>query len=133
MTQPTFLKNFLDWFIIKPKLDNQTKRLKFKEREIWYAHFGTNIGFEIDGKAEFLRPCLIIKKISNETFFAIPLTSKLKEGSWYYPSLIKGKEGRYIFSQMRILDAKRLNYFVETINEEEFRNIKKKFMEFFDT
>ena len=133
MTQSTFIKNFLEWFVIKPKLDNQTKRLKFKEREIWYAHFGTNIGFEIDGKAEFLRPCLIIKKISNETFFAIPLTSKLKEGSWYYPSLIKGKEGRYIFSQMRILDAKRLNYFVETINEEEFRNIKKKFMEFFDT
>jgi PemK-like, MazF-like toxin of type II toxin-antitoxin system len=128
-----FIKNFLDWFTLKPKLEDKFERLKFKEREIWYLHFGANIGFEIDGKAEYLRPCLIIKKISNETFFAIPLTSKLKNGSWYHPSLIKGKEGRYIFSQMRILDAKRLNYFVETINKEEFENIKVKFIEFFKT
>ena len=129
---PTFLKNFLDWFTLKPKLDEQTKRLKFKEREIWYVHFGANIGFELDGKAQHLRPCLVIKKISNETFYAIPLTSKVKNGSWYHPSLVKGKEGRYIFSQMRLLDAKRLNYFVETINEEDFNSIKKRFIEFFE-
>jgi PemK-like, MazF-like toxin of type II toxin-antitoxin system len=129
----SFIKNFIDWFVLKPKLENKIKRLKFKEREVWYLHFGANVGFEIDGKADYLRPCLIIKKISTETFFAIPLTSKLKDGSWYFPSLIKGKEGRYIFSQMRVLDAKRLNYFVETINEEEFMNIKIKFMEFFKT
>ena len=132
MTQTTFIRNFLDWFSLKPKLnDDPKKRLRFKEREVWCAHFGANIGFEIDGKANYLRPCLIIKKINNETFFAIPLTSKLKDGSWYHPSLIKSKEGRYIFSQMRVLDAKRLSYFVETINEDDFTSVKTKFIEFF--
>ena len=70
----TFFKNFLGWFQLKPELDKQNERLAFREREIWYAYFGTNIGFEIDGKEEFLRPCLIVKKISKETFYAIPLT-----------------------------------------------------------
>jgi PemK-like, MazF-like toxin of type II toxin-antitoxin system len=126
-----FFKNFLDWFKLKPKLEQIEPRLAFREREIWYVYFGTNIGFELDGKSDFLRPCLIIKKISKQTFYAIPLTSKPKTGSWYYPSFVQNKEGRYIFSQMKLVDAKRLKYFVETINEDEFIKIKTKFLEFF--
>ena len=128
----TFLKNFLEWFYIKPKLDNQNFRLSFREREIWYIYFGTNISFEIDGKEEFLRPCLVIKKLSKETFYAIPLTSKLKNGSWYYPSFVQNKVGRYIFSQMKLVDSTRLKYFVETVNEEEFGKIKSEFIRFFE-
>lgn len=126
------VKNFLEWFSLKPKLDNKKRRLRFKEREIWYIYFGTNIGFEIDGKKDCLRPCLIIKKLSNETLYALPLTSKIKNGSWYYPSFMNQKEGRYIFSQMKIIDAKRLKYFVETVNEKEFLKIKENFIKFFN-
>ena len=124
-------KNFFDWFKTKPKLDAQDKRLRFKEREIWYIYFGVNVGFELDGREEFLRPCLIIKKLSNETFYALPLTSKHKEGSWYYPSFMNNKEGRYVFSQLRSVDAKRLRYFVETVSEKEFSKIKSGFIHFF--
>jgi len=127
-----FLKNFLDWFKLKPKIYRQHFRLSFKEREIWYLYFGTNIGFEIDGKEEFLRLCLVIKKLSKETFYTIPLTSKVKNGSWYYPSFVQNKEGRYIFSQMKLVDSKRLKYFVERIDEHEFRKIKSEFIKFFN-
>lgn len=129
MTQ--FIKNFIGWFQIKPKIDTQEKRLRFKEREIWYVHFGVNVGFELDGKDEFLRPCLIIKKLSNETFYALPLTSKKKNGSWYFPSNMNKEEGRYVLSQIRSLDSKRLQYFVETISEKEFLEVKNAFLNFF--
>jgi mRNA-degrading endonuclease toxin of MazEF toxin-antitoxin module len=126
-----FFKNWKDWFSLKPKLDEQNFRLSFKEREIWYCYFGTNIGFEIDGKEEFLRPCLIIKKLSKETCYVIPLTSNLKTGSWYYPSFIQNKHGSYIFSQMKLIDSKRLKYFVERLDENKFLKIKTEFINFF--
>jgi hypothetical protein len=131
----TFLKNFFDWVQQKKSIDKKIERFRFKEREVWYMHVGVNVGFEIDGKGvgEFLRPCLVIKKMSQDTFYALPLTTKLKQGSWYFPSFVNGKEGRYIFSQMRVLDAKRLKYFVETVPEQEFINIKSQFTNFFNT
>jgi mRNA-degrading endonuclease toxin of MazEF toxin-antitoxin module len=130
-TLTPFIKHFTDWFNLKPKLDNLPRRLSFREREVWFAHFGVNVGFEIDGKDEFLRPCLVVKKISKQTFYAVPLTSKTKTGSWYLPSDIKGKQGSYILSQMRIMDAKRLKYFVETISEKEFEEVKLGFVNYF--
>ena len=126
-----FIKNFTDWFKLKPDLDKRKLRLSFKEREIWYVYFGTNVGFEIDGKKGFLRPCLVIKKISKETCYVIPLTSKPKTGSWYYPSFVQNKNGSYIFSQMRLIDSKRLKYFVERLDEKKFLEVKSKFIKFF--
>jgi hypothetical protein len=74
-----FVKNFADWFRLKPVLDNaeDLNRVLFQEREVWNCHWGANIGFEIDGKnRDFLRPALVFKKLSHNTFIGIPLTSK---------------------------------------------------------
>ena len=129
------MKNFDAWNDHKKKTDQKDKRLRFREREVWSVCFGVNVGFELDGSgnAESLRSCLVIKKLSNETFYALPLTSKLKNGSWYHPSVIKGIEGRYVLGQMKLLDAKRLKYLVETIPEKEFLRVKQGFVEFFTT
>jgi mRNA interferase MazF len=124
-------KDFIAWFQCKNKTEINTERLQFKEREVWYVRMGENIGFELDGKENFLRPCLVIKKISAETFYAIPLTSKLKNGTWYYPSFINNTHGRYVFSQMRVIDTKRLHYFVTTISRPEFQKIKQQFIQYF--
>ena len=80
-----------------------------------------------------MRPCLIIKKLSNETFYAIPLTSRMKNGTWYYKSFVNNQEGRFIFSQMRMLDSKRLAYDVEKLNKDTFLEIKNAFIDFFST
>ena len=125
------MKNFHDWFRVKFDLDQQTKRVVFSEREVWMSHVGVNIGFEIDGKkSESLRPVLIFKKLSSETGLIIPLASHQKDGSWYWPSLVKRRVGRYCFNQIRMVDSCRLKYRLEKIGVQEFQNIKAAFVKF---
>jgi hypothetical protein len=129
----SFIKKFSEWFKLKIKLNKNFQPPSFSEREIWNCHFGLNIGYEVNGKkSKFLRPVLVFKKISKETFLGIPLTTKLKTGSWYYKSFIKGKEGRFVFSQVRVFDAKRLNNRIEKIKFEEFRKVKRGFISFLE-
>jgi mRNA interferase MazF len=124
-------KNYSQWTTQKTLLNNDFKRPDFAQAEIWECSFGENIGFEIDGKNQyFSRPVLIIKKLSCNTFIAIPLTTKIKDGSWYYPSKINGKEGRYIFAQIKMVDAKRLNYRICKLSSSQFGTIKSKLKEF---
>lgn len=126
-----FIKNFADWFELKPRLDSARYNANFSEREVWNCHLGVNIGFEVDGKnQDFLRPVLVFKKLSKETFIGIPLTTKLKNGSWYYPSKIKEKEGRFIFSQIKVLDSKRLYNRLEKLDTSDFQQLKTAFVSF---
>ena len=45
------------------------KEIKFfiNKREIWFTKMGKNIGFEENGKEDFLRPVLVIKKVGTNT------------------------------------------------------------------
>ena len=53
------------WNQDKQKLEQQASpSLYLKVREIWFTKMGKNIGFEEDGKEGFLRPVLVLKKIS---------------------------------------------------------------------
>jgi mRNA interferase MazF len=122
------IKSFAEWFSLKPILDNTKIRPMFQEREIWMAHIGSNIGFEIDGKSiESLRPIAVFKKLSKNTLLVIPLTTSLKSGTWYSKSNVKGVEGRYCLNQIRMIDAKRLKYRIERIDQNDFDNLKSDF------
>lgn len=128
-----FIKSFASWFAIKPKLDNFKQRPLFQEREVWMCHFGSNIGFEIDGKKqESLRPAIVFKKLSKFTLLVIPLTSKLKNGTWYSPSKVKNREGRFCLNQIRMIDSKRLKYWVEQIDTNDFAKLKLDFQKMLD-
>jgi len=128
MQLSTFFKNFADWFVLKPKLDKNKQRPLFKEREVWMCHLGSNIGFELDGKnTESLRPAIVFKKLSKNTLLIIPLTSSLKNGSWYSPSFVKGREGRFCLNQIRMIDSKRLKYWIEQIDGDDFEKLKQDF------
>jgi hypothetical protein len=123
-----FFKNFFDWFKLKPKLHENKKRPLFQEREIWMCSFGANIGFELDGKQiDLLRPVIVFKKLSKNTLLAIPLSSHQKNGSWYSPSFVKNREGRYCLNQIRMIDSKRLKYWMERIDENNFLKLKNDF------
>lgn len=120
----SFFKNFLGWFQIKPKIHERKRIPSFSEREVWMCYFGANVGFELDGKKEeCLRPVIVFKKLSHETFLAIPLSTGRKQGSWYSPSFVQKRKGRYCLNQIRMIDRKRLKYRIERIDENDFQKL----------
>lgn len=126
-------KDFLNWHSKKSQIDEKESRIFFHEREIWFAHLGTNVGFEQDGKGEnFGRPVIIFRKFNKEIFWAIPLTTKEKKGMFY--SKIDLRDGIHrmaILSQMRLLDSKRLYQKIGMIDTQTETQLRKELIELF--
>ena len=112
---------FLGWIELKEHLHKNKPRPYFKEREIWWASIGFNVGDEQHGNNDnFERPVLIVKKFNNNLFWDVPLTGKPKSGKYYYKIHSGNREASVILSQLRVLDAKRLVRKLNVINEDEF-------------
>jgi hypothetical protein len=91
-----------------------------------------NIGREIFGKGNnFSRPVVIFKKIGEYSFLGIPLTTQMKDGSWYVPIFYGGIERRAILSQIRVFDEKRLMSCMGTLSHKNLKDIKEKFAAFY--
>ena len=116
---------------------NPAPRVYVHERELWFAHLGTNIGFEQDGRGEgSLRPILVLRKFNNEVVWALPLTRRDKPGNPYYASFeyivfpevesAPLRSSVAILSQLRLLDGKRFRYKIGTVPTEAFASIKEK-------
>ena len=122
-------KDFDRWNAKKAKLNDAIPVFSFKEREIWFCRLGLNVGHEQDGDAKtFLRPVIILKKISNETFFGIPLTRTPRFGKEYF-TVIDGHGTSFaMLSQGRMLDVRRLDYRSRAMTENEFESLKLRFL-----
>lgn len=119
----------LDWCKITIFLATKTNSPLFKEGEIWWCHIGINLGVEIFGKGPQLsRPVLIFKKLSSDSFLAVPLTTQSKIRSWYVP-IQSGRSGaRTNFGQIKVLDRKRLIRRISVLNDNDFQKIKVAFL-----
>jgi len=113
-------KDFQKWHDKKSDVDEKSVRVFFHEREIWFSHLGTNVGFEQDGKGEnFGRPVVVFRKFSNEVFWGIPLTTRKKKGKFYFPIDLEDEVHRMaILSQLKLLDSKRLYQKIGVINKD---------------
>jgi mRNA interferase MazF len=127
-------KHFFEWITEKELLHDDKVRPFFHEREIWFASLGVNVGFEQDGRGEqFLRPVVILKKFNNEVLWCIPLTKNHKAGAYYFPFSFKVNEiSTAILSQVRLLDAKRLQYKTGDIKDVDFLLLKEKIRRLLD-
>ncbi len=125
-----FIKNFQDWFSLKPKLDKLNYYPpKFSQKQVWFCYCGENIGIEISGKGkEFLRPFLILKKLDRYSFIGLPLSTKDKVGNRYFKIYFKEKLQTIYLHQPRHLDYRRLKYKVGEITDNEFSQIKNNFL-----
>ncbi|MDO8183500.1 MAG: type II toxin-antitoxin system PemK/MazF family toxin [bacterium] len=121
-------KNFLDWHRKKEVIDEKKDRVFFHEREIWFCHLGSNVGFEQDGKGEnFGRPVIIFRKFNKEVFWGLPLTTREKGGKFYFPIDLGDHLQRLaILSQLRLIDAKRLYQKIGVINENTHKKLEEK-------
>lgn len=124
-------KDYKNWHSKKTQINEIESRPFFHEREIWYCAIGINVGFEQDGKGEdFLRPIVIYKKFNNEIFWAFPLTLTQKKSKFYFQfSFEDNIESVAILSQIRLIDARRLDHKIGDISKEDFEKLTKKFKE----
>ena len=128
------MKEFDKWNGIKKKTHEDNKKRNFKEREIFNAKVGKNIGYEQNGVGnKFIRPILIVKKFSNSSFYAIPLSTTEKRNKYYFEfEFIKDKKSVAILSQMKNFDAKRLLNKIGMISQDDFIELKRQLKEIID-
>ena len=122
-------KDFDRWNQHKAELNNATITRFFKEREIWFCYFGLNIGHEQDGDAKkFLRPVIILKKLSNRMFFAIPLTRTPRFGKEYFSLIDSHGVSFAMLSQDVCWTHDVLNIIRRMMPEDEFESLKLRFL-----
>ena len=121
-------KDYSKWHTQKTTINHDKDRPHFHEREIWFCSLGANIGFEQDGRGdEYLRPVVIVRKFNNQVCLAIPLTKNEKKGIHYFSFSYQNEFiSTAILSQVRLIDAKRLEYKSGNILESDFQQLKQK-------
>ena len=130
-------ENFDKWNEIKKEITKETIIVGFKNREIFYLKMGKNIGYEQDGKGEnFVRPIVILKGFNKDIFLGIPLSTKIKDGKFYYHFKFE-KQGKFIenvalLSQLRLFSTKRLLNKIGMMNEKDFCDMKEKLKKLID-
>jgi len=109
------------------QLKNEQDGLYFREKEIWWASIGSNLGHEEDGKNQkFERPILILKKFNEHLILTVPLTSKVKENNKYYFKFnLNNRASSAIISQIRIISSKRLIRKIDNLSNRNFYKIKR--------
>lgn len=118
------------WNEVKKTLSTRKKIISFKNRDIFWMHIGKNLGYETFGKGEeFLRPVLVFKKFSRNTFLGIPLTTAEKNDIFHYRFVIKNnsKINYASLSQVRIFDVSRMHDKLDKMSVEDFDKLKEKF------
>ena len=96
---------------------------------------GENIGAEQNGKTEFSRPVLVLKKVGS-LFFTVALTTKGKPENNFYLKLsdlsmdedhLKNiGQSWLILSQVRVMDKRRFLEKIGTVGSKEFNSVKLK-------
>lgn len=114
---------FVSWTKLKIKIHVcEREPVYFREKEIWWASLGANIGYEQDGKnEEFERPILVLKKFNKDILWMLPLTRAKKLNNKYYFQLEQGGEDSFVvLSQIRLVSSKRLSRKMRMIKDDEF-------------
>lgn len=119
------------WNEVKKQV-NKKENIEFYQGNIYFMSIGKNIGYESLGKNNlFLRPILVYKKLSKSTFIGIPLTSKKKEGSYYFSfNYKKDVTSTAMLNQMRVFDIRRSEYLSGKVNKNIYKNLEIKINEF---
>ncbi|MFA6138181.1 MAG: type II toxin-antitoxin system PemK/MazF family toxin [Sulfurimonas sp.] len=125
------MKNFDNWNEVKKRTQLKEDTAHFREREIYWANIGENIGYEQNGKGDdFMRPLLVFRKYSNKLFCGIPLSTTLREGSFFFNfKFLEDKESSALLVQTKTFDVKRLDRKIGTLNKDDFRQLEQKMKE----
>ncbi len=122
-------KEYDDWNE-KKKLIEQDRRFKgiyFRQGDIWWCHLGKNIGTESYGKGiNFRRPVLVFKKLSSESFIAIPLSMQEKHGTWFVEIVLNNEKRWALLHQIKMAHSKRITIKLGELSESDLLKVKEK-------
>lgn len=120
-------EKFISWTKLKIRIHFSGKSFMVKEKQIWWASIGQNVGIEQNGKnSNFERPILIFKRFNDDQFWILPITSKIKNDKYYYVFIRDGTQYSVSLSQLRVMDRKRLLRYLDDIKEKDYFKIKEK-------
>jgi mRNA-degrading endonuclease toxin of MazEF toxin-antitoxin module len=127
------IKRFSEWLGLKEKLhENGEQAPFFSENEIWWCSIGENVGVEINGKSDlFSRPVFIYRKLSRTGFMGVPMTTQIKDGSWYVNVDFRGKRQVANLAQSRVLGVERLSNRMGVLDDKDAGKIRKAFCELY--
>ena len=120
------MKDFDKWNKIKKDIDNKGIHKWCRERDVWWYSLGENIGYEQNGKDKnYSRPVLVLKIFSKSICLIVPLTTSTKINKYHIKiNNINNQNSVVIFSQIRLIDTKRLEEKITKVNKEDFLKIK---------
>jgi len=120
-------KDFDVWNEKKKKLEEKEPNVLFKEGEIWWCSLGINVAHESCGKGKaFSRPVLVLKKLSDKCCVCIPISRKIKTGTWFADVMVRGERQTALLHQIRMLSANRFQDRLTKLEVVEFKRIKEK-------
>lgn len=120
-------KDFDHWNDKKKKLEIVQKNFLFKQGEVWWCSVGVNVAEESCGKGDFFgRPVLVFKKLSSRSYIGIPLSTKIKTGSWFADVTVQGKTVSALLYQMRMFSTNRFQRRLTTLDTVDFVKVKEK-------
>ncbi len=122
-------KQHLDnWNDVKQITQDSSKKVYFKERDIFWLKVGENIGFEQNGKGDkFQRPVLILKRYTNDMFLGIPLSTTPREGSFFFQfSFLDDEVSTALLVQQKLFSSKRFIKKIGKIDKDDFNSLKQK-------
>ncbi|MDD4151989.1 MAG: type II toxin-antitoxin system PemK/MazF family toxin [Candidatus Gracilibacteria bacterium] len=73
-----------------------------------------------------MRPILVIKKLSSDSCISIPLSTKIKEGTWYYSYDLHGQKYTALLYQIKMVHKNRFQRKIGELDEKDFGEIKKR-------
>ena len=125
------LENYDKWNEVKKRTEAKEEIAHFRQREIYWANIGKNIGSEQNGKGnDFMRPLLVFRRYSYNLFCGIPLSTTVREGTFFYTfEFLQNKKSSALLVQAKTFDAKRLDRKIGTIKQEDFIKIEHKMKE----
>jgi len=126
-------QKFDKWNNLKQKIELK-EPVQFRQGQIYFMSVGQNIGYEVYGKKElYLRPVLVYRKLSTRTFIGIPLSSKEKEGSYFFTFRYTQKTlSTALLNQIKTFDIKRAEYYDGYINVSDLGKLKDKLIKLLD-
>lgn len=115
-----------EWNEIKKNINSSPSNKFPKEGEVWMCSLGLNVGYEQNGMGDsFLRPVLILKRINNQIFWCIPLSTKQKTIDFYYNFTDpNGNKVSAIFAQIKTQSPKRFRRKMYTMESVDYLSLR---------